>query len=234
MNIIAIIPARGGSKGIKLKNLVDVNGYPLIYYSIKHALDCKLIDRVIVSTDHPGIAEVSKKFGAEVPFMRPIELAEDHVLDFPVFEHTLRQLETDEKYFADIIVHLRPTAPYRKTEWLTKSIQNLIESEEADSIRSVSPVRQHPYRMFEIKDGFLSPLMKDQHPEPYLLRRQDLPSLFYYNCVIDVTKRRTLMEKRSMTGTKILPFLMSDEDTVDVDTPLDLEIVRHVFKDKLI
>ena len=110
----------------------------------------------------------------------------------------------------------------------------LIKNKDADSVRSVSPVRQHPYRMFEImEDGFLDPLMKDKHPEPYLLRRQDLPDLFYYNCVIDVTRYRTIKELGSMTGSKILSYIMDDEEVIDVDTPLDLEIVRKVFNDKL-
>lgn len=234
MKIIAIIPARGGSKGIPMKNLADVNGYPLIYYSIKHALDCPMIDRVIVSTDHPEIAEVSKKYGAEVPFIRPDELAEDHVLDQPVFEHAVKYLEDTEDYKADIIVHLRPTAPYRKTDWLETSIKSLIEHDEAHSVRSVSAVKQHPYRMFKIDNsGLLDPLMKHEHPEPYLLRRQDLPDLYYYNCVIDVTRYETLMNKQSMTGSSIYPFVMDEEEVIDVDTPVDLEVVRSVFKDKL-
>lgn len=234
MNIIAIIPARGGSKGIELKNLADVNGKPLIYYSIKHALECELIDRVIVSTDHDEIAEVSKSFGAEVPFLRPEELAQDHVLDHPVFEHVLNYLKETEDYKADIVVHLRPTAPYRKNEWLTASIKKLIESPSADSVRSVSEVKQHPYRMFDIDEGgFLKPIMTEKHAEPYLLRRQDLPDLYYYNCVIDVSRYSTIMDQASMTGKNMLPFIMSDEDTIDIDTPIDLEILRSVYINKL-
>jgi CMP-N,N'-diacetyllegionaminic acid synthase len=234
MNIVAIIPARGGSKGIPLKNLVKINEIPLICYSIKHALQSKLIDKVIVSTDSEEIAQASRDAGAEVPFLRPKDLAEDHVLDHPVYEHAVDYLLTEENYKADIVVHLRPTAPYRKIEWLDESINLLIKNKDADSVRSVSPVRQHPYRMFEImEDGFLDPLMKDKHPEPYLLRRQDLPDLFYYNCVIDVTRYRTIKELGSMTGSKILSYIMDDEEVIDVDTPLDLEIVRKVFNDKL-
>jgi CMP-N-acetylneuraminic acid synthetase len=233
-NIVAIIPARGGSKGIPMKNLVKINEVPLICYSIKHALQCKLIDKVIVSTDSEEIAQASREAGAEVPFLRPKELAEDHVLDHPVYEHAIDFLLDQQGYKADIVVHLRPTAPFRRISWLDESIKLLIENKEANSVRSVSPVRQHPYRMFEIKeDGFLDPLMKDKHPEPYLLRRQDLPDLFYYNCVIDITRYSTIKELRSMTGSKILSYVMDDEEVIDVDTPLDLEIARKVFKDKL-
>ena len=234
MKIVAIIPARGGSKGIPMKNLVKINEIPLVCFSIKHALQSKLIDKVIVSTDSEEIAQAAREAGAEAPFLRPQELAEDHVLDHPVYEHAIDFLLREQDYKADIIVHLRPTAPYREPEWVDECIKLLIKNEEAHSVRSVSPVRQHPYRMFEVAhDGFLDPIMKDKHPEPYLLRRQDLPDLFYYNCVIDVTRYSTIKDLRSMTGSKIFPYIMDDEKVIDVDTPLDLEIVRKVFKDRL-
>ena len=234
MNIVAIIPARGGSKGIPMKNLVQINGKPLIHYSIKHAMNCDLIDKVIVSTDSEEIADYSRSIGAEVPFLRPKELALDHVLDHPVYEHALDFLEKEEIYKADIIVHLRPTAPYRKPIWLTESIETLIREENAHSVRSVSLVKQHPYRMFSIdKQGYLDPIMKSKHPEPYLLRRQDLPNTYYYNCIIDVTRYSTIKGLKSMTGNKIYPYLINEDEVVDVDTPLDLEIVRKVFYDKL-
>lgn len=233
-NIVAIIPARGGSKGIPKKNLVMINDEPLIVFSIRHALECPLIDKVIVSTDSEDIAKIAREAGASVPFMRPAELAEDLVLDHPVYEHAVDYLLKEEKYKADIIVHLRPTAPYRKNEWLMESIQSLIDNEDAHSVRSVSLVKQHPYRMFTLdSDGYLDPLMKHKHPEPYLLRRQDLPDNYYYNCVIDVTRYSTIKELKSMTGTKLLPYIMDEDDVVDIDTPLDLQIVKSVFQDRL-
>ena len=143
-----------------------INDRPLLYYSIKHALECELIDRVLVSTDSEEIAEEAIRSGAEVPFLRPAELAEDHVLDQPVYEHAVDWLEIHEGYRSDIVVHLRPTAPYRTQEWMRGCIQALIDHPEAHSVRSVSAVRQHPYRMFTIDEsGFLDPVMKDRHPE---------------------------------------------------------------------
>jgi CMP-N-acetylneuraminic acid synthetase len=103
----------------------------------------------------------------------------------------------------------------------------------ADSVRSVSLVHQHPYRMFRIQaDGFLDPIMLHEHPEPYLLRRQDLPPMYYYNCVIDVTWRRTILDKKSMTGSRILPFEMNADDVLDIDTPRDLEFARFLMERK--
>jgi len=232
MNIIAIIPARGGSKGIPRKNLVNINGKPLISYSIKHALDSKLINRIVVSTDDEEIANISKEYGAEIPVLRPSELAEDHVLDLPVYEHVLKYLEKKEGYKADIVVHLRPTTPYREAKWIDEAIKLLIENKEAHSVRSVSEPLQHPYRTFRIEDGYLSPIMKNEHPEPYLLRRQDLPKMYFYNCVIDITKPSTIFEQHSMTGSKMLPYIMNQNDVIDIDTKLDLEFAKFFMGEK--
>ena len=230
MHIVAIIPARGGSKGIKRKNLVELAKKPLIAHSIEHARDSRLINRIIVSTEDEEIAEVSKQYGAEIPVMRPKELAEDHVLDLPVFQHMLKYLSETENYNPTIVVHLRPTTPYRKPEWIDETIELLINNNEADSVRSVSEPLQHPYRVFEIKDEYLEPLMKSRHPEPYLLRRQDLPKMYFYNCVIDITRPSTIFEKNSMTGNRILPYIMDADDVIDIDKKIDLEFARYFME----
>ena len=230
MKILAIIPARGGSKGIKLKNLSKINGKPLVAFSIEHSLASKLINRTIVSTDHEEIAKVSEEYGAEIPIFRSKELAGDNILDLPVFEHMLTYLKEEENYEPEIVVHLRPTSPYRKAEWIDSAIKLLIENTSADSIRSVSEPSQHPYRVFEIKNKYLFPLMHERHPEPYLLRRQDLPKMYYYNCVIDVTKPSTIFNKKSMTGDKMLPYIMKPEDSLDIDKPMDLEFAKYFLK----
>lgn len=230
MNVLAIIPARGGSKGIKRKNLVSFDGKPLVAHSIIHGMEARLVNRVIVSTEDDEIREVSRSYGAEVPFMRPSELAEDHVLDLPVFEHTLNFLEESEGYRPDLVVHLRPTAPYRNPAWIDDALQILIAHPEADSVRSVSEPDKHPYRMFTLDaQGYLDPIMKHKHPVPYLLRRQDLPAVYYYNCIIDVTRPATIFEKKSMTGERILPYIMNPDDVIDIDTPRDLKIAECLF-----
>ncbi|MBD80084.1 MAG: hypothetical protein CL840_14320 [Crocinitomicaceae bacterium] len=231
MKTVAIIPARGGSKGIKRKNLVDFQGKPLVAHSIIHALESEIVDRVIVSTDDEEIAEVSKKYGAEVPFLRPAELAEDHVLDYPVFRHALDWLQENENYQSDVVVHLRPTAPYRKSFWIDEAVQLLLDHPSAHSVRSVSEPNMHPYRTFEIDNtGYLDPIMKDRHPEPFLLRRQDLPPMYFYNCVIDVTKPSTIYELESMTGSKLFPYIMNPDEVIDIDSERDLLIARSIFK----
>lgn len=234
MNVVAIIPARAGSKGIPGKNITEIRGKPMISYSIDQALSCPIVDRVVVSTDSQEIAKIAKESGAEVPFIRPVELGLDHVLDYPVFEHATRYLLDKECYMSDIIVHMRPTTPYRKVSWLEDSINLLKNNPTAHSVRSVSLVNQHPYRMFEIKnDGYLKSIMLHAHSEPYLLRRQDLPKIYYYNCVLDITRYSTIKTLKSMTGTEILPYVLNAEEVIDIDTAVDLEIFNKVFLPKV-
>lgn len=233
MKVLAIIPARGGSKGILNKNLRVIEGKSLVSWSVEHALKSKLIDKVIVSTDSEDIKNDALKAGAEVPFMRPAELAEDHVLDLPVFQHALNWLKANQDYVPDIVVHLRPTAPYRVPGWIDDCINKLINNKKANSVRSVSLVDQHPYRMFKIdkESGFLDPIMKHEHETPYVLRRQDLPPTYFYNCVIDVTKPQTIFEQESMTGSNILPYEVDAQLVFDIDTPRDLKVAETLIKD---
>lgn len=227
MQVLAIIPARGGSKGIPRKNLTIVGGLPLVTRSITHALDARCVTRVMVSTDDQEIAQTALDAGAEVPFLRPAELAGDTTLDHPVFAHALDFLAREQGYVPDLVVHLRPTAPLRRSHWIDEAVNLLADNPDADSVRSVSPVVQHPWRMFRIDEsGHLDPLMKSEHPQPYLLRRQELPELYYYNCVIDVTRPRTILEQGSMTGRVMRPYVMDAEDAFDIDTPRDLVVAQ--------
>jgi N-acylneuraminate cytidylyltransferase len=227
MPVCAIIPARGGSKGIPRKNIVPLHGKPLLAYSVEHALQSRYIDRVIVSTEDAEIAHIAREWGAETPFQRPLELAGDAVLDLPVFAHALEWLEAHDQYTPPVVVHLRPTAPLRAAGQIDAAVELLISDPQADSVRSVSVPTQHPYRMFQLDDaGYLRPLLATEHPEPYLLRRQDLPDVYWYNCVIDVTRRQTIFEQHSMTGRRIRPYLIDSGAVVDIDGPDDLLVAE--------
>lgn len=237
MHVLAVIPARGGSRGIPRKNIVPLASLPLFAYSVEHAKASRYITRTVVSTDDDEIARLAVSYGAEVPFMRPEELGGDTVLDLPVFQHALKWLEDHEKYKADIIVHLRPTAPLRKARQLDEAIEMLVKHPEADSVRSVSIPSQHPYRMFTIGgDGYLKPLLQTKYKEPFLLRRQDCPPVYWYNCVTDVTRPETIWEKGSMTGDRILPYVMDSRFVVDIDGPEDLLLAEariRQFKERV-
>ena len=130
-------------------------------------------------------------------------------------------------------MHLRPTTPHRKAGWIDEAVRLLASRPEADSVRSVSIPEKHPYRMFRIgPDGYLDPIMKHEHPVPYLLRRQDLPDIYYYNCVVDVTRPSTIFGKNSMTGDRILPYVMDPGEVIDIDSPKDLVVAECLFGEK--
>jgi N-acylneuraminate cytidylyltransferase len=218
MNVLAVIPARGGSKSIPRKNIVQLAGKPLISHSIGTALESRQITRVIVSTDDPEIAEVARQEGAEVPFLRPPELATDTATDFVVFEHALAELERTEAYRADVVVQLRPTCPVRRSATVDRAVAEFLSMPDATSMRSVSPARQTPFKMwFLAEQGLMRPALN--HPgiaEPYNAPRQSLPVAYWQNGYVDVTRPHTIQRLRSMTGPRIAAFVI-EEPVFDID-----------------
>ena len=158
--ILALIPARGGSKGIPRKNIRSFAGQPLIAYSIAAGLQAKRKMRVVVTTDDNEIAEVARSCGAETPFLRPAELAQDRTTDLPVFQHALRWLAEHEDYHPQVVVHLRPTTPIRPPDLVDRSVAVLLEHHEADSVRGITPAHQNPFKMWlmEGEDKPIRPL----------------------------------------------------------------------------
>src|SRR5512147_1332629 len=146
--ILALIPARGGSKGIPRKNIRNFAGYPLIAWSIAAAKKAACVTRVIVSTDDPEIAAVARECGAETPFLRPAEFAQDNTTDLPVFEHALQWLAEHENYKPDIVIHLRPTSPIRPRGLIDEAVKILLAHPDADSVRGVVPAGQNPHKMW--------------------------------------------------------------------------------------
>ncbi len=221
--ILALIPARGGSKSIPRKNIRPFAGHPLIAWSIAAGSAAETVTRLIVSTDDEEIAEVARRYGAETPFIRPAELAQDDTPDLPVFVHALQWLEAHENYRPDLVVHLRPTSPLRRVWHIDQAVLRLLEHPEADSIRSVSPPSQNPFKMYRIgAEGLLRALVEvPGMPEAYNMPRQALPPVYWHNGYLDAFWTDTLIEKRSMSGSSMLPFVLSAEDWVDLDTPED-------------
>lgn len=233
MHILAIVPARGGSKGIRRKNLAVLAGRPLVYYSIKVALDSELISRVVTSTEDLEIAATARKYGAEVPFMRPDELAGDHSTDFEVFEHVLKNLEEGEGYVPDLVVHLRPTCPIRKSRTIDEGVRVFLQNPQADSLRSVSLATETPYKMWRIgRDGLMRPILGlDGKNEPFNMPRQQLPLVYWQNGYLDITRYSTIMEKGSMTGPTVVPLIV-DERIVDIDYAPSLKEAERILLGK--
>ena len=222
--ILALIPARGGSKGIPRKNIRSFAGYPLIAWSIAAGLQAHTVNRVIVSTDNDEIAAVAREYGAETPFMRPLELAQDHTNDLPVFEHALKWLEDIESYKPDIVIQLRPTSPIRPKDCVDSAIKILLENPEADCVRGVVPAGQNPHKMWHF-NGYgkaMKPLLEVEGiSEPYNAPRQVLPSIYWQTGHIDGIRIATIKLKHSLTGSMVFPLVLDPNYTVDIDTLAD-------------
>jgi YrbI family 3-deoxy-D-manno-octulosonate 8-phosphate phosphatase len=219
--ILALIPARGGSKGIPRKNIRSFAGYPLIAWSIAAAKQSELVTRVIVSTDDEEIASVARQYGAEAPFLRPSELAQDKTTDLPVFEHALKWLEDVEAYRPEIIVQLRPTSPIRPKNMVDDAIRILLNHEDADCTRGVVPAAQNPFKMWRF-NGEDQPLLEVKGiDEPYNAPRQILPPVYWQTGHIDAIRISTISQKKSLTGDVIYPLVIDSKYTVDIDTLSD-------------
>jgi len=220
-DILALIPARGGSKGIPRKNIRNFAGWPLIAWSIAAAKQSELVTRVIVSTDDEEIAAVAREYGAEAPFLRPAELAQDNTTDLPVFEHALKWLADNEGYQPDVVVQLRPTSPIRPRGMVDDAIKILFEHPDADCVRGVVPAAQNPHKMWRFNGAGqpLKPLLKvDGIPEPYNAPRQSLPPVYWQTGHIDAIRVATITQKHSLTGDVIYPLVIDPVYTVDIDS----------------
>ena len=217
--VLALIPARGGSKSVPRKNLLVLRGQPLIAYAIGHARASRHITRTIVSTDDDEIAAVARAHGAEVPFARPAAFAGDRSTDLEVFRHGLEWLRDEEGYRPDLVVHLRATGPVRRVALIDQAIETMLAHPEADSLRSVSAPVQSPYKMWRISDGRMEPLVRlpdvvEAHSRP----RQSLPPVYWQNGYVDILRPRVVLDRGLMAGDVVLPFVI-EEPVLELDYP---------------
>ncbi|MBI2082697.1 MAG: Gfo/Idh/MocA family oxidoreductase [Deltaproteobacteria bacterium] len=231
--IIVLIPARGGSKSIPRKNIKMLAGKPMIAYSIEEARKCPEVERVIVSTDDEEIAKVAKQYGAEVPFLRPKELAEDHVQDLPVFLHCLQWLQENENYIPDIVIQLRPTSPLRQATHIQEALKIFLKNQKADCVRSVTLASEHPLKMWRLEDCSLIPFTPENAygiRESYNYPRQKLPGAYTQNGSVEIIRAKSILEKKSLSGDRILGYVMPEEVSVNIDSPLDFELAELLLK----
>ena len=228
---LALIPARGGSKGIPRKNIRNFAGYPLIAWSIAAAKQSQLVTRVIVSTDDEEIASVAREFGAETPFLRPAKFAEDNTTDLPVFEHALGWLAEHENYHPEIVVQLRPTSSIRPRGLVDDAIQVLLDHKDADSVRGVVSAGQNPHKMWRIsgENGPMKNLLDVPGiTEPYNAPRQILPPIYWQTGHIDAIRAETITKGGSMSGGVIYPIIIDSRYTVDIDNLQDWARYEHL------
>jgi N-acylneuraminate cytidylyltransferase len=223
--VVAIVPARGGSKSIPRKNIRPLAGAPLLAYSIAAGLAARLVDRVIVSTDDEEIAAIARRWGAEVPFVRPAALAGDAVPDLPVFQHALDWLRIHDAWAPEIVVQLRPTSPLRPPDGVDRAVGLLRGDATADSVRTVVRSSQNPYKMWRLRDdGTMAPLLEGHGPEAYNRPRQELPVTYWQSGHIEAIRSATILRQQSMTGGRILPLVLDGAYSCDIDSDTDL---RH-------
>ncbi len=222
---MALIPARGGSKGIPRKNIKDLCGKPLIAYSIEAGLNSKYIDSVVVSTDDSEIAEVSKRFGAEVPFIRPEELASDTAKTLDVVLHAIKEMESKGSTF-DTFVLLQPTQPLRTAADLDAAIEKYMENG-CISMVSVSPVNDHPILIRTIEEDRLKPLLNCSST----CRRQDMPKYYRVNGCIYINEISEIDTNTSFND-NVLPFVMEPSHSVDIDELSDFELAKYYLSEK--
>lgn len=215
--VYSIIPARSGSKGIVNKNIKSLFGYPLMAYSIAVSLHCKNINRTILSTDSLDYAKIGKAYGAEVPFLRPKELAGDLSTDFEFMEHAIMWFEQNERILPEYIVHLRPTYPFRKVDIVENAVDYIKEHEDASSLLSVFEPMDilSPYKWLKIEDGYLKSIIFDSVDDSNL-PRQLYPRSYIRTVYVDIINVRSLIATGFLYGNRVLPFFT--ERGLDIDT----------------
>ena len=230
MNILGVIPARGGSKSVPRKNLAMIFDRPLIAYTIDAAKRSRMISHFVLSSDDDEIIAVARKYGAPVPFKRPADLATDEAPTLPVVQHAVREMEALENVSFDYVVLLQPTTPMRQPEDIDAAVEKLITTG-ADSVVSVCDVdAYHPARMRKIVDDQLVELPIKEPRE--MARRQDLPKIYIRNGAVYAVRRDVLMEQNSMIGKVSRPYIMPVDKSVNIDGKLDLLLAQLLMREE--
>ena len=223
--ILVVVPARGGSKGVKLKNIRPINGIPLVALVGHLVQQLTYVDRAVVSTDHPQIAKIAQKAGLDAPFMRPAELSGDIVADGPVLYHALKACEKIDNLKYDVVVMLQPTSPFRKPEHVTATIKKLIAGR-YDAVWTVSETdsKAHPLKQLIIDDDRLD------YYDPAgaaIIARQQLKPVYHRNGVAYAISRNLIAEKKTIKGENN-SFVLIDDLLVNIDTEFDFKLAEFM------
>jgi len=229
MNIVAIIPARAGSKGVPDKNIKLLAGKPLIAYSIAAAKKSKLINRTIVSTDSKKYASIAKKYGAEVPFLRPSKIAGDNSTDYEFMKHVIDWLNKNENYYPDFVLNLRPVTPFRNPALIDKAIKTLIDSPDSTSLRSAHEMPETAYKMCEIDDGYFKSICTGSFDHDNANKpRQLFPVTFTPNGYVDVMRTSFINDNKLLYGNLVKAFLTPV--SYEVDTLDDFNLLEWLVE----
>jgi CMP-N,N'-diacetyllegionaminic acid synthase len=231
MKVLGIIPARGGSRRIPRKNIRLLAGKPLIAYTIEAALHSTSIERLVVSTDDKKIAQVARKWGVEVPFLRPADLAKDDTPDQPVFLHALEWLKDNDDYEPEIVVNLRPTTPFKTPQIIDRVVQRIIDTD-VDVVRTMTLVEgvHHPYWMYRLSEDGSAELFSSDIKLSKYYQRQLLPPVYRINGVVDAMKTPIIYKKSFFDNQNIKGVIISEKESMDIDTEFDFILCECILK----
>jgi CMP-N-acetylneuraminic acid synthetase len=237
IKILAVIPARGGSKGVPRKNILPLCGKPLIAYTIETAVKSRLIDATIVSTDDQKIAEVARKYEGDVPFLRPSELAQDNSPDIDFLKHALQWVEKNRNWHPEILVILQPTLPFRTVEDVDNTLQFMLD-QNCDSVRTLAaPTHVTPYKMWFLDNpetGRMSPVLKTEYFDELLtdVPRQKLKPTFWQPGIVIAT-RSEFVRKGKVFGPDLRGFVVDIKNAHDIDEPADFDYAEYLMSKRL-
>ena len=229
-SIIALIPARSGSKRVPGKNIHPLAGNPLMAYTIASARQSGIFSSIVVSTDSEQYADVAKKYGADVPFLRPVEIAGDLALDIEWVDFTLKKLKELGQVF-DCFSILRPTSPFRLPETIQRAWQEFLNEEGVDSLRAIEKAKEHPGKMWVVRGKRMMPLLpigpaeQPWHSSPY----QALPEVYSQNASLEIAWTRVVFDGRTIAGNVVMPFFTQGYEGFDVNRPYDWELAERLI-----
>ncbi|GAB4420817.1 MAG: acylneuraminate cytidylyltransferase family protein [Anaerolineae bacterium] len=228
-SIIGLIPARAGSKRLPDKNIRPLAGHPVIAYSIAAALQSGIFAAVMVSTDSEQYAAIARYYGAEVPFLRPLQIAGDLSPDIEWIEYTLNRLR-DEGRDYDCFSILRPTSPFRQAETIQRAWQAFLAEEGVDSLRAVEKCKQHPGKMWVVRGHRMMPLLPLSPPEQpwHSSQYQSLPEVYVQNASLEIAWSRVIFEERTIAGNVLMPFFTQEYEGFDVNQPYDWRLAEEL------
>jgi CMP-N-acetylneuraminic acid synthetase len=227
--IVALIPARAGSKRVPDKNIRPLAGHPVMAYTIAAALQSEIFSDVIVSTDSEQYAEIARHYGAEVPFLRPLELAGDVSPDIEWLAYTLKKLEENGRQY-DCFSILRPTSPFRLPKTIQRAWRAFVAQDGVDSLRAVEKCQQHPGKMWIVRANRMMPLLPLSPPQQpwHSSQYQSLPEVYVQNASLEIAWTRVVLKERTIAGTVLMPFLSEAYEGFDVNNPYDWNLAEHL------
>lgn len=235
-NILGVVGARSGSKSIPHKNIRPLLGKPLLAWIIEAARQSPYISRLILSTDSEEYAAIGRQYGAETPFLRPAELANDTASDIDFLIHAVSWLEQNENWKPDIVLRLPPTSPLCTTASINTCIEYLLNDPEATSSRTITTASKHPYKLWKIEGEMLLPFVPKEMSglaEPSATARQFYNIQAYAHVDVIAVRRNTLMQEKLLTGPRVRFHKIDKNDTVDIDTEYDFSIAEMRLKNRL-